>query len=221
MKTGVVCQAEKTPMCAPGPFPYSFYQEGLHRRTLFSIAWTPNEFNQSINQPGPRDPLECNISNLTQDFLFSQPSGFPSVEGFCKKREKEGTSGEGKDNDGWNDLRYASQMHLYLFLLFPRPSFICVPGFHKQLHQPRYRKDFHQDGLLINNDQPFKILFNHRPTTHNSIFLAFTFSNKFHEHGNSDTAFAPPHNRIFCQVLRLSASDLTEDLISNLLFSQI
>ena len=111
--------------------------------------------------------------------FFSQPSGLPPVEDFSEKRQKKGTSGEEKDSDGWDDLRYVSQMPLYLLLLLLRPLFICVPGFHKKLHQSLDRKDFHQDGFLINNDHPSKILFDHRRTTHNSIFLAFTFSAQF------------------------------------------
>jgi hypothetical protein len=123
------------------------------------------------------------------DLLFSQPSDFSSIEGFSKKRKKKRTSGEGKNGDCWDNLRYVSQMPPYLFLLFPCPPLISVPGFHKKLHQSPYRKNFHEDGFLINNDQPFKIFFDHRRTRHNgrdqvrvrprSIFLAFTFSTKF------------------------------------------
>jgi hypothetical protein len=67
-------------------------------------------------------------------------------------------------------------MYLYLLLLFPRPLFVCVPNFHKKLHQPLDRKDFHEDGLLMNNDQPFEILFDHRPFMHNAIFSGFAIS---------------------------------------------
>jgi len=38
-----------------------------------------------------------------------------------------------------------------------RPLLVSVTNFHKKLHQPLDRKDFHQDGLLINDDQPFEI----------------------------------------------------------------
>jgi len=78
--------------------------------------------------------------------------------------EKEGTPGEGKDGDGWNGLRYFPQMHPDLFPLSPRPSFICVPGFHEKLHQSLDRNDFHEDGFLIQMDQPFQIFLNHRRT---------------------------------------------------------
>jgi hypothetical protein len=30
--------------------------------------------------------LNCNISILTPDLLFSQPSGLPSIKRFCKNR---------------------------------------------------------------------------------------------------------------------------------------
>ncbi len=145
---------------------------------------------------------------VTPDFLLSSSSGLSPVEGFCKNREKEGTSGEEKDSGGRNDLRDVSQMSLYLIPLFPRPSVIRVADFHKQLHQPLDRENFHQDGLFIDKDQPFKIRFDHRPTTDNSVFLACTFSTQFERHGRLDSTLAP----------HLTSS---ENLISNPLFSQI
>jgi hypothetical protein len=151
MKTGVVCQAEKAVTCAPGLIAQIF----VDCRDLNLYPYS--------------------ISNVTTDLLFSQPSGLPPVEDFSEKRQKKGTSGEEKDSDGWDDLRYVSQMPPYLFLLLLRPIFICVPGFHKKLHQSLDRKDFYQDGFLINNDQPSKILFDHRRTTHNPFFLVYTF----------------------------------------------
>jgi hypothetical protein len=129
----------------------------------------------------------------TDDLLPLSSPDFPSVEDFCENGQKKGTSGKGKECDRWNDLRDVSQMPPDLFPFFPRPLFVCVPNLHKKLHQPLDRKDFHQDGLLVNNDQPFEILFDQWPFTHDAIFSEFTF---------------------------LRPGDSLETLISNPLFSQ-
>lgn len=98
--------------------------------------------------------------------FLSQPSRFSSIDGLGKNRQDHGTSGERENGDCRDDLGDVFQMPLDLLPLVPCPFFIRVPGFHKKMHQSLYRKDFHEDGVLVHKDQPFEIFLDHR-----SVFL--------------------------------------------------
>ena len=128
------------------------------------------------NSEGTRGKTLPGMSSVKGGPYAGEPSCFPSIKGFRKNRQKKGTSGEKEDSGCGDDLCYVSQMLLYLFPLVPCPFFICVPGFHKKLHQSFDRKDFHQDGFLIYNEQSFEISFDHRQTSYNDRILKPFFS---------------------------------------------
>lgn len=139
----------------------------------------------SIRYPTLYFPLLKQLPGLqylkrTPGFPFSPPSDFPPIEGFSKNRHEKRTSGKREESDCWNDLCYVFQMAFYLFPFFPCPSFIGISGLHQKLHQTPYRKDLHQDGFLINNDQPSKIFFDHLFFSSSALLNFFIYVKSYH-----------------------------------------